>query len=78
MKMAKNRKKKIVIVGERNKDVFDDFIIMVAGGLGALGLQDFFDSNFKFSWGMFYKLAIAFGLIIFVSKFIRGTSDTKK
>jgi hypothetical protein len=68
------KKKKTVIVSERDKDIFDEFGIIIAGGLGALGIQDILLNNL---WIGLIKLGIAFLLIMAVSKFIRRKSDKK-
>jgi len=68
------RRKKIVIVSERDKDIFNEFGIMVAGGLSALGIEDLLNNYWQ--TGML-KIGIAFILIIIISKFIRCKSDTK-
>ena len=71
----KKQKKEIVIVSERDKDIFDEFGIMIAGGLGALGIERILGNAV---WKGFLMLGIAFLLIMGVSKWIRGKSDTKK
>ena len=68
------KKKKIVLVSERDKDIFDEFGIMVAGGLGALGIERILNS--QLGKGLLL-LGIAFLLIMAVSKFIRKKSDKK-
>jgi len=73
--IGKTYKKEIIIVSERDKDIFDEFVIMIAGGLGALGIERILGNAIGKG---FLMLGIAFLLIMGVSKWIRGKSDTKK
>jgi len=68
-------KKEIVIVSQRDKDIFDEFFILIAGGLGALGIEDLLQVNWL---GGLLKLGIAFLIIMVVSTWIRKKSDNKK
>jgi len=72
--MAK-QKKKIVIISERDRNVFDEFFILIAGGIGALGLERLIPEDWRFGW---IYLGIAFLLILAVCVWIRKKSDTKK
>lgn len=67
-------KKRFILISERDKDIFDEFLILIAGGLGALGIEDLFMFN---SHG-FLKLGIALLIIMLVSTFIRKKSENKR
>ena len=67
-------KKEIVVVSERDRDIFGESFILIAGGLGALGIEDLLVANW---WGLL-KIGIAFLIISLASSIIRKKSDTKK
>jgi len=68
-------KKKVILFSERDRDIFDDVFIMIAGGLGAFGIEDLFALNW---FGATLKIAIAYGIIQLVVIYLRKKSDKKK
>lgn len=72
--MEKKNKKKSIIISERDKDIFDEFGIMISGGLGALGIERILSNEILKG---FLMLGIAFILISLVSKWVRGKSDKR-
>ena len=68
------KRKKIVIISERDKDIFDEFGIIIAGGLGALGIDRILSDKVIIGLIM---LGISFLIILVISKCIRGKLDTK-
>jgi hypothetical protein len=69
------KRKKIVIISERDISVFDEFFILLAGGIGALGLEKLIPEGYRY--GLLY-LGISFLIIVAVCSWIRKKSDTQK
>lgn len=68
-------KKAIIWVSELDRNIFDDFFLMVAGGLGAFGIEDLFSLNWLDGS---LKIAISYFIILLVAKHLRKLSDKKK
>ncbi|MEK6918490.1 MAG: hypothetical protein AABW73_00445 [Nanoarchaeota archaeon] len=69
------KKREIVVYSKMDQTLFDEFLIMAAGGLGALGIQDLLE-GFKGVWWL--KIGIAFLIILIDVQWIRKISDKKK
>jgi len=71
----KKKKTEPIIYSKKDQNLFDEFLIMLSGGLGALGLEDIIAVNIKSG---LIKLGIAFLIILFVLSIIRKISDKIK
>lgn len=76
-------RKEIVIVSQRDRVIFDEFFLLIAGILGGLGLEPLVRAGLgklglSFPWLNVIEVGIAFLIILFVVSHLRKVSDTIK
>ena len=70
-------RKERVIYSERDSYVFGDLLLIIAGAIATLGLEDLINYlNWNLSW--IIKIIIAFGIVSIVYTFLRKKSDKIK